>query len=130
MPYNQMYQQQNPYIRMNQPYYTPQNNGINWVQGVEGAKAWQLAPNSNAVLLDSEIEDRFYIKTSDNIGMCTLRMFNYFEVTDQPQSNTNVDLSEYVKKSELQSLIASMIGGQNEQPLPVSDGTKRSLISK
>ena len=25
--------------------YQPQKNGINWVQGVEGAKAFQLMPN-------------------------------------------------------------------------------------
>ena len=37
----------NPYL----PYYNfqnapmqTQNNGINWVQGIEGAKAWQLPP--------------------------------------------------------------------------------------
>lgn len=109
---NQMY----PY--MGRPY--PQTNGINWVNGVEGAKAWQLVPNSNIVLLDSENDGRFYIKVSDNVGMCTLRTFDYVEVTDQPTSHADIDLSEYVKKSELQSLITSMLGGTHEQSVPAT----------
>lgn len=126
--YNQ-FQAQGPYTRSTQ-YYPQQQNGINWVQGIEGAKAYQLLPSSNVVLLDSEIEGRFYIKTSDNIGMCNLRMFDYVEVTEQPKLDNNLDLSEYVKKSELQSLIASVLGGQNEQPVSVNDGSKKPLITK
>ena len=64
------------------PYMTQtQNNGINWVQGIEGAKAYQLTPNSNVILMDSENEGRFYIKVSDNVGMCNLRVFKYEEIS-------------------------------------------------
>lgn len=104
----------NPYF----PYYNtlnaPQqslNNGINWVQGIEGAKAWQLPPNSNVVLLDSENDGRFYIKVSDNVGMCTLRVFSFVEITNEEKPKQDVDLSEYVKKSELQELLENMLGG-------------------
>ena len=109
------YQQQNQYLQRNIP--APQmNNGINWVQGIEGAKAWQLAPNSNTILLDSENDGRFYIKVSDNVGMCSLRVFQYTEVKETQQNQ--VDLSEYVKKTELESLINSMLGGtKNEQSI-------------
>ena len=104
----------NPYL----PYYNfqnapmqTQNNGINWVQGIEGAKAWQLPPNSNVVLLDSENDGRFYIKVSDNVGMCTLRVFSFVEITNTEPEKQSVDMSEYVKKSELQELLESMLGG-------------------
>lgn len=53
-----------------------QNNnhagGITWVNGIEGAKAYQLAPNTTALLMDSE-GSRFYIKTTDTSGMPTIR---------------------------------------------------------
>ena len=120
---NQM-MQQNPYLTQRaNPYFQPQsNNGITWVQGIEGAKAWQLTPNSNAVLMDSENDGRFYIKISDNVGMCTLRIFRYEEITNQP-TQPQIDLSEYVKKSELEMLINSMLGGtKNEQPVSTNDG--------
>ena len=108
-PYmNQMYPQY-PYQQTSNP------NGINWVQGIEGAKAFQLQPNGRTILMDSENDGIFYIKICDNIGMCNLRTFRYEEI--HPNS-THVDLSEYVKKSELESIINSMLGGTaSEQSL-------------
>lgn len=100
-------------------YYYPYQqatNGITWVQGIEGAKAWQLSPGSNALLMDSENDGVFYIKVSDNVGMCSLRTFKYEEVVSNP--TPQVDLSEYVKKTELEALINNMLGGKsNEQPV-------------
>ena len=110
---------------LNQRPVYPQNNGINWVQGIEGAKAWQLMPNSNVILMDSENDGVFYIKISDAVGMCTLRVFNYKEVTAQP-AQPKVDLSEYVKKSELESLINSMLGGPNESTLSGNESKSAS----
>lgn len=127
---NPMFQPQtNPYQRQN-PYY-PQNpantnnNGINWVQGIEGAKAWYMTPNSNVILMDSENDGIFYIKVSDNVGMCNLRTFRYTEITGQvsQKPEPQIDLSEYVKKSELESLINSMLGGvKDEQSVSRNDG--------
>ena len=112
-PYNyggmQSPYQMNPYLQTQAPAQS-QNNGINWVQGIEGAKAYQLPPNSNVQLLDSENDGIFYIKISDNVGMCTLRKFRYTEIFDEPQA-PQMDLSDYVKKSELQELLESMLGG-------------------
>lgn len=125
--YPQMYQAANPYLQ------TQQNtNNINWVQGIEGAKAWQLQPNSNVVLLDSENDGRFYIKSSDAVGMCSLRVFKYEEITNTQKQTPGVDMSEYVKKSELETLIKSIIGGMsNEQSISTTDGnTGKKSITK
>lgn len=104
----------NPYFNTQYPTYQPkQNNGINWVQGIEGAKAWQMMPNSNDILMDSENDGIFYIKICDAVGMCTLRTFQYKEVTGQ-QTSSRVNMDEYVKKSELQSLVNEMFGGADE----------------
>lgn len=119
-------QMMNPYSRTN--FYYPQTNGITWVQGIEGAKAWQLSPNSNVILMDSENDGRFYIKMCDSVGMSTLRTFDYREVTEQP-TQPNIDLSEYVKKSELESLINSMLGGANNEQ-SVSRNDKKPVITK
>ena len=101
---------QNPYQK---PFMYPQQNGIIWVQGIEGAKAYQLTPNSNVMLMDSESNNRFYIKVSDNVGMCTLRIFEYTEITNTPSND------EYVKKSDLkaevESLVNSMLGGTSNE---------------
>jgi len=110
-------------MNLNQPMYPnyqnqylQRNNGILWVQGIEGAKAWQLPANSNVMLLDSETDGRFYIKTSDNIGMCNLRVFEYKEITTQPANK--VDMSQYVTRQELETAINSVKRGErNEQSI-------------
>lgn len=114
------YQQNNPYLQQT----TIQTSGINWVQGIEGAKAWQMQPNNNAMLLDSENEGTFYIKTSDNVGMCNLRIFKYQEITEQQKQTNNVDLSEYVKRSELETLISNLIGEKKNEQLVQSTESK------
>ena len=40
------------------PGASASTNNIIWVQGIEGAKAWQLNPNSMVILLDSEVENK------------------------------------------------------------------------
>ena len=49
---NQFYPQYNNQYQTQYPIRT--NNNINWVQGIEGAKAFQLMPNSTTMMLDSE----------------------------------------------------------------------------
>lgn len=111
------------------PYFNPNagnnssTNNIVWVQGIEGAKAWQLAPNSMIILLDSEAEGKMYIKVSDNVGISSLRCFNYVEEVQTAQAgNKSLDLSDYVKKDELQKLIKEIIA--NEQSIPTTQSTR------
>lgn len=101
-------------------------NNIVWVQGIEGAKAWQLNPNSMVILLDSELEGKMYIKVSDNIGMSTLRVFNYVEELSSTNNVTNskdLDLSIFVTKEELNSLVREVIESERVIPAVVSDDT-------
>lgn len=106
----------NPYMLSSQPNSMSVNNGINWVQGIEGAKAFQMAPNSNIQLMDSDNDGIFYIKMCDNIGMCKLRIFRYNEITDTPTATPAVDMSQYVTRDELNELLSSLqskkVGGK------------------
>ena len=129
---NQQQLNYNPYF--NRSYQT--NNGINWVQGIEGAKAYQLSPNSNTVLLDSDNDGVFYIKVSDNVGMCNLRIFKYVEVTnEQTTPESSINMEDYVRKDELQELLASFTnkktGGKSngKQLISTTESTK-SVITE
>lgn len=112
--------QMQPRAQFSSPYFnsttgvsTPTNN-ILWVNGIEGAKAWQLNPNSMAILLDSEQEGKMYIKVSDNIGMSSLRIFNYVEeIPSTSTNNKDLDLSQFVRKDELSQLLKELMN--NEQ---------------
>ena len=103
------YPNQRTFPQLNAPF-----NNIVFVQGIEGAKAFQLPPNGRAILLDSENDEVFYIKIADDIGMCNLRIFDYTERIGTPEVRTD-DLSQYVRKDELQNLIKSMLGGNDHE---------------
>lgn len=85
------------------------NNGLTWVQGIEGAKAHVTAPGVPALLMDSESE-RFFIKTTDASGMpMPLRIFEYKEITDTPAKATP-DMSVYVTRDEFEKFKESVRG--------------------
>ena len=104
---------------------------ITWVQGIEGAKAFQLAPNSNTILMDSENDGRFYIKVSDNVGMCNLRVFKYEEITNSP--TPQVDMSNYVTREELEKALRSIKNEQsvstNAKPTNSKQSNQQSSIT-
>lgn len=86
-------------------------NNIVWVIGVEGARAYQIPQNSSVIMLDSENEGIMYIKTSDNIGMCNIRIFKFEELTDTPKQNT-----DYITRAEFDEALKTLRGGlANEQ---------------
>lgn len=104
------------------PSPTPASN-ITWVQGIEGAKAFAMSPNTTMVLLDSEIENRFYIKTCDAIGMTALRMFDFVEHVDEPvAAMPAIDLSQYVTRGELEEMIKEI--KDNEQFIPTAESAR------
>lgn len=77
-----------------------------------------------AILLDSEVEGKMYIKVSDNIGMSSLRKFNYVEEQETSTNatiNQDLDLSAFVRKDELGELIKEVI--KNEQSVSNAAGT-------
>lgn len=92
------------------PFAPKPLNTINWANGIEGAKAFALSPKESVILMDSEADNVFYIKFCDEIGRCTLKRCIYHE---EPETTQNpVDMTEYVKKSELETLVSEMLGGK------------------
>lgn len=116
---------------MNMNMNTSTNNII-WVQGIEGAKAWQLNPNSMVILLDSEVEGKMYIKVSDNIGMCTLRVFNYVEEIPSTNATVNkdLDLSDYVRKDELSTLLKEIISNEQSVSTATADSAPTNATTE
>ena len=96
---------------MNMTNQAPSNNLL-WVQGLEGAKALMLPPNSKIICLDSEIENRMYIKVADELGATKLRKFQITEILDEEKPSNN--LADYVRKDELQKLLTELIPQREE----------------
>ena len=80
----QPYQQQQPQMQNPQPTMQMQSN-IEYVNGIEGAKAFILPPNTQKLLLDSD-NAFFYIKTTDTQGKPSVRRFRYIDIDAEQQA--------------------------------------------
>lgn len=82
----------------------PQSNGIIWVQGEAGAKAYPVASGQNVILMDSEAS-AFYIKSTDQNGIpMPLRVFDYVERKPTIESSKPIT-DEYVTKEDLKKFM-------------------------
>lgn len=93
-----------------QPAQQPQQNGVIWVQGEEGAKAYMVAAGNSVLLMDAE-NTRFYIKSTDQSGMpLPLRVFDYTERQNMqnthPHPQAMQSAQQYVTRAEFDALTA------------------------
>lgn len=104
VPYGQTIQ--NPVLPQVAP--APAGNGLNWVQGENGAKSFLVAPGNTVLLMDSEAK-RFYLKSADNSGMPQpLRVFEYTEI-----SGNGPDMNQYVTRDELKKALEALKGEEH-----------------
>lgn len=82
-----------------------QNNGITWVSGEAGAKAYLVAPNNTVQLWDSESQT-IYLKSADASGMPTMKILDYKIRDAQPQQTTPIaqPVADYVTREEFNAL--------------------------
>lgn len=112
------------------------NQGLLWVSGEVGAKSYLVAPNSTVLLMDSD-SSRFYLKSADNAGMPSLRIFEYSEVTNLPQNapqapnlDENVLNDKFVTREEYEGLkrqyenIMERLNGMASSAEPAEPTTK------
>lgn len=119
-----MYSQFNPYMpsyqQMNQYQPMIQQN-LTMVNGMDGAKAYQMRANSTVALFDAN-EDIMYVKCTDGAGFPTIRTFRFEEINDIPKSSENqVDLSQYITRSELTDILNEYKGGLTNVKQPVQE---------
>ena len=105
-PYPQYSQQATQFPQAPQPA-RQQTGGINWAQGIEGAKAFYVEPGKSELILESE-GPVFYIKSVDASGIpAPLRIFHYSEeVASQSAAPRNTN---YITRDELPELFAQLM---------------------
>ena len=83
---------------------TQQNNGLIRVTGIDGAKAYQMPPNSVAALFDDSY-DIMYVKSTDGAGFPTIRIFDFYEHKEEaPVQQQPVNVENFATKQELENL--------------------------
>lgn len=102
---------QNPYASLmgQNPYYNQPMNSQQFFQqeptqslirvnGIEGAKAYQMNANSTVALFDSN-NDIMYVKTTDGAGFPSIRTFNFVEIKQNEKSSGSQD---YISRQEFE----------------------------
>lgn len=101
---------QNPYAALigQTMYNQPQNNqqffqpeptqNLIRVNGINGAKAYQMPANSTVALFDSN-NDVMYIKSTDGAGFPSIRTFSFTELKEDISTTENTD---YISRQEFE----------------------------
>lgn len=101
-PYASLMPQQNQYYnpQMNNQQFLPQIQTQNLIRvnGIEGAKAYQMSANSIVSLFDAN-EDIMYIKSTDGAGFPSIRTFSFTEVKEENKPTQQVD---YISREEFE----------------------------
>lgn len=92
---------------------TVQTSELVRVNGLDGAKAYQMPANSTVALFDQN-EDVMYIKSTDGAGFPTIRIFEFKEVGASVVSNDN-----YVTKDEFDKFKQEILNAQQSVQQPV-----------
>lgn len=83
------------------------------VTGMDGAKAYQMPPNSVVPLFDAD-NDIMYVKSTDGAGFPTIRAFAF-----QPIENPTPQAQQYVTREEFNNTLAQLKEaiGNGKQPV-------------
>lgn len=110
-PYGGQYQQP-------QPTSQSSNNGVIWVQGEEGAKAYMVAPGNTVQLWDVE-NPVIYLKSADMSGMPSMRIFDLVERSATPKMPLEIPRDEFVTRkefTELEGKLNELLAKENTKP--------------
>lgn len=86
---------------LQQPYTEQPISNIEYVNGIEGAKALILPPNSTKLVLDSDSK-QFFIKTTDQTGRPSIKTYSYTDIESETKQNVVTD--NFVTMDQFSSL--------------------------
>lgn len=101
------------------PQYQEPRQQLVKVTGMEGARAYQMPPNSVAPLFDAN-EDILYVKSTDGAGFPTIRRFSFAPMPDGDVS------AQYVTRVEFDRAIEGIREAMSNARQPVPEQPQQS----
>lgn len=80
-----------------------QNSFVQWVQGINAAKSFPVAPNTSIPLFDSEA-NVIYIKSADASGMPSIKILDYVVRDTAPRTAEISTQSDFATKNDISIL--------------------------
>ena len=77
------------------PNYSQYNNDTNliFVNGLEGARGYRIRPQQTILLVDST-QSRIYLKSTDNLGIETMKTYSITEVENKETTDVETRLDK------------------------------------
>ena len=112
MPYNAQIQPQDAFSQPQQMNVQPQQNraqsGLIWVQGLDEAERYPLAPNTTVQLWDSD-ENVIYIKSADASGMPSMKILDYvIREATHPVVGVPRETPDYITREEFEKRMSEI----------------------
>lgn len=92
-------------------------NTFQWVQGQAGAEAYLVAPGASVILMDSNAPVIYFKSADQNGRYLPMKTYDLVErVADVPEQKPQLDTSSFVKRDEIEKLIATEVDRQLNAP--------------
>ena len=102
-----------PYNYQPSYYKTYPQNTYAFVNGIEGAKSFQMLPNQTMLLMDSD-SLMCYMKKTNDMGQATLRAFKLEEVTTEKTASEFVTREDFDTLSKKLDAIVNKLEGDKQ----------------
>lgn len=115
-PYSQFSDALSQQSKNNQTQTVTPTQNVVWIQvnGVDGAKDVAVQPNQTKWLMDINSQS-FFVKSSDNMGVSTLKCYRFEEFDPISKENNNLYKEyQYVTKDEFEALKSQEYVTKNE----------------
>lgn len=108
-----------PYMAYQQPIQqpiqqqqTPSNQILAWVQSEEEARNFPLTTGQSIFLMNQN-DNYIYMKSVDQLGKTSFLKKRLVDESDNQESN--IDLSEYIRKEEIDNIIMDIVQKEVER---------------
>ena len=92
-------------------------NTFQWVQGQAGAEAYPVAPGASVILMDSNAPVIYFKSADQNGRYLPMKTYDLVErAADVPEQKPQLDTSSFVKRDEIEKLIAAEVDRQLNAP--------------
>ena len=106
------------------PNFTPQQEQVTRVTGIDGARAMQMGPNSSKICIDETRNNRLFLCMTDGAGFKTVRPIRceFEDIEPEPQEDRFASLEKRIK--DLEGVVNDKLNPGNVKKRNVADELK------
>ena len=117
----------NNYTYPNYTQYSNNNTNLIFVNGLEGARGYRIRPQQTMLLIDST-QSRIYLKSTDNLGIETMKTYSIAEVENKEETDVDDRLNKI--EDNLNKIMEKIEGKKGEEVNESNNAVNESKQSR